>query len=188
MPDYSKAKIYTLRNKTDNTLVYVGSTVEKLSARFSKHKSDRKTSISNYILNPDNKSNWDEWYIELYELYPCSSKEELKQREGQIQREIGTINTRIENRTREEWYEQYKETKKEYDKNRYEDNKEIIAEKAKIYREKNKEKLAISKKIYYENNKEILEEKAMVYRQQNKEKKAEYDKEYRRRKKENQVK
>ncbi len=47
MPDYSKAKIYTIRNRTDNTLIYVGSTVEKLSARFSKHKTDSRISISN---------------------------------------------------------------------------------------------------------------------------------------------
>ena len=29
MPDYSKGKIYTIRNKHDENLIYVGSTIEE---------------------------------------------------------------------------------------------------------------------------------------------------------------
>jgi hypothetical protein len=40
---------------------------------------------------------WGNWYIELFENFPCNSKEELNQKEsnkteGQVIREIGTIN------------------------------------------------------------------------------------------------
>ena len=38
MPDYKKGKNYTIRCKTDDSLIYVGSTVESLSSRLSKHK------------------------------------------------------------------------------------------------------------------------------------------------------
>ena len=39
MPDYSKGKIYTIRCRTNESLIYVGSTVEKyLSTRLAKHK------------------------------------------------------------------------------------------------------------------------------------------------------
>ena len=38
MPDYTKGKIYTIRCKTDDTLIYVGSTIQPLSVRFGGHK------------------------------------------------------------------------------------------------------------------------------------------------------
>ena len=38
MPDYKQGKIYTVRCKTDDTLIYVGCTTELLSRRMSKHK------------------------------------------------------------------------------------------------------------------------------------------------------
>jgi hypothetical protein len=37
----------------------------------------------------------DYWYIELNEDCPCERKEQLTQREGQVIREIGTLNKRI---------------------------------------------------------------------------------------------
>ena len=33
MPDYKQGKIYTVRCKTDDTLIYVGSTTQPLSER-----------------------------------------------------------------------------------------------------------------------------------------------------------
>jgi hypothetical protein len=46
----------------------------------------------------------------------------------------------------------YTELKKqEYFKNRYEENKKIIAEQQKIYKQNNREKIAEREKIYYEN-------------------------------------
>ena len=51
MPDYSKSKIYTIRNRNDDSLIYVGATVQPLSVRFGGHKSNSKakTSIKQYI-------------------------------------------------------------------------------------------------------------------------------------------
>ena len=37
--------------------------------------------------------NWSEWYIELYENYPCSNIEEILKRENEVVREISTLNT-----------------------------------------------------------------------------------------------
>ena len=37
MQDFSQGKIYTLRCKTDDTLIYVGSTIQELKVRFSGH-------------------------------------------------------------------------------------------------------------------------------------------------------
>jgi len=107
MPDYKQGKIYTLRCKTDDTLIYVGCTTELLSRRMSKHKYDsiNKPTICFYQYIND----WNDWYIELYENYPCENKEQLNKREGEIIREIGTVNKSIAGRTRQEWYEDNKE-------------------------------------------------------------------------------
>ena len=40
MPDYKQGKIYTILCKTDDTLIYVGSTVQSLSERMAKHRYD----------------------------------------------------------------------------------------------------------------------------------------------------
>ena len=39
---YKNGKIYTIRNRNDDSLIYVGSTVLPLYKRFSGHKSARK--------------------------------------------------------------------------------------------------------------------------------------------------
>ena len=38
MPDYSKGKIYTIRNKNDPSLIYVGSTIQSLAKRLGEHR------------------------------------------------------------------------------------------------------------------------------------------------------
>ncbi len=148
MPDYNQGKIYTVRCRNDKSLIYVGSTVEKyLSARYSKHRCDKTCSLYKYIANNYN-SDWSDWYIELYELYPCNSKIELNKREGEVQREISTINKRIENRTKKEYSQQYCEK-----------NKEHLSQQKKEYREQNKEKICETLKLWYEKNRSLVLEK-----------------------------
>jgi hypothetical protein len=38
MPDYKQGKIYTIRCKTDDPLIYVGSTTQSLCERLAKHR------------------------------------------------------------------------------------------------------------------------------------------------------
>ncbi len=77
MPDYLKSKIYTIRNKNDDSLIYVGATVQSLSSRFGGHKfTTSNTSIKHYV-NTTFNGGWSSWYIELYENFPCSSKEKI---------------------------------------------------------------------------------------------------------------
>ena len=40
MPDYKNGKIYTIRCRDDESLVYVGSTTQQISQRWQDHKSD----------------------------------------------------------------------------------------------------------------------------------------------------
>jgi hypothetical protein len=128
---YKNGKIYTIRYKNDDSLIYVGSTVTPLYKRFAKHKDcSKNTKYENIQLYKKMKeTDMKDWYIELYEDYPCERKEQLSQREGQVIRDIGTLNTRIEGRTKKEWEEANKEHIQEYQK-----------EYQKEYKEKNKEK------------------------------------------------
>lgn len=138
MPNYQNSKIYTIRNYDDNDMIYVGSTTEALSKRFYKHK---QASIRhpNWKLYQTVNNDWNNWYIELYELFPCNSKMELEKREGEVQRLIGTLNMCIAGRTGKQYYQdnadRIKEQRKEYRK----DNKERIKEINKQYRQQNKE-------------------------------------------------
>ena len=126
MPNYQDAKIYTIRNYTDNEMIYVGSTTETLSQRLAKHRFDckvgKKVSLYSHIVDND----WSNWYIELYEYYPCNNRTELEKREGELIRELGSINKCIAGRTNKEWCK---------------DNPDKIKEKNKKYREENADKI-----------------------------------------------
>ena len=70
---YQRGQIYTIRNINDDTMIYVGSTINTLPKRFHTHKNDCKwgknVSLYNYITDND----WTGWYIELYENFPCNT-------------------------------------------------------------------------------------------------------------------
>ncbi len=83
---------------------------------------------------------WDNWYIELFENFPCNSKEELNKREGEIIREIGTVNKQIAGRTDKEWYKDNKERILKQRKENYNTNKDKLKEHGKKYREVKKER------------------------------------------------
>ena len=171
--DYSKGKIYLIRNKLNENLIYVGSTIQPyLSRRFAKHKcesSSKYCSLYKYINNPDNKTTWNDWYIELYEEYPCDNKHQLCKRENEIIREKGTINKKgyltdeMKKQNRKVYLENNKEKIQKHQKIYYENNKEKISEKYKNYYKKNKDIITEKKKeygkIYYEENKEKISEK-----------------------------
>ena len=55
----------------------------------------------------------DNFYIELIENFPCENVELLRKREGELIRELGTLNSRIERRTSKEWREENKDIRKE---------------------------------------------------------------------------
>jgi len=127
MPDYKQGKIYTIRCKTDTSLIYVGSTIQSLAKRFGGHKKECKR--SNMLLY-SKIENWNDWYIELYLNYPCNSVEELRKKEGEIIREIGTLNKIIAGRT----IQQYNIDNPDRMKNWKHNNPEKMA----VHREKDK--------------------------------------------------
>ncbi len=92
---YNNGKIYTIRCYEDKNLIYVGSTCQPLYKRWGDHKRTARNkdySSKSLLYNKMAEIGIDKFYIELYENYKCKSKEELNHREGQIIREIGTLN------------------------------------------------------------------------------------------------
>jgi len=151
MVNYQNSKIYII--KTDiNNLVYIGATTELyLSTRFQKHKS-QKCSINNYINNPLNNTKWEDWYIELYENYPCKDKNELNKKEGEIQKLFKNdnsyilINKKITNKSKTETNKEWREK-----------NKELLKQYSKEHKDKNVERC---NNYYHKNQKKILEQKS----------------------------
>ncbi len=47
---YKRGQIYTIRNIKDDTMIYVGSTIDNLSKRFHRHKIDCKSEQSKVTL------------------------------------------------------------------------------------------------------------------------------------------
>ncbi len=96
MPDYKNSKIYTIRCKTDNNLIYVGSTTQPLSKRMvehrSKHNEEKSDSYTNPLYIKMREFGIENFFIELYEDYPCERKEQLEKREGEIIWNIGNLN------------------------------------------------------------------------------------------------
>jgi len=162
--NYQRGKIYTIRHP-DSEKYYIGSTCKKyLSNRFGAHKTDYKRylngkggNISSYRLFDLGA---DDCYIELLELYPCSSKLELTKREGELIRlyKNDVVNKVVASRTRKEYRQDNKEKIKEY----YQDNKETLLQKQKEYNEANKEKKKEYMKEYKEANKEVILQKAKI--------------------------
>jgi hypothetical protein len=152
MPDYSKGKIYTIRCRTDATLIYVGSTIQPLAKRWGLHKCYSLKQPETLIYKTMN-NDWGNWYIELYELFPCNSKEELLKKEGEIIRLIGNLNSKIAGRTIKEYRDENEVKLKDKTKKWRQNNKQEIKDYNKIYYENNKEKYKNIKKEWYEINK-----------------------------------
>lgn len=153
---YQRGKIYSIRCRTDDTLVYIGSTIDELRKRWNRHKqtsikTDRQRNLFDVV---DDNGGFENWYIELVENYPCNDKNELNRREGELIRQFGTLNKVIAGRTREEYREDNKEhlkqKKREWDLN----NKELKAYHNKKYRKgEHRDKILERKREYYHRTK-----------------------------------
>jgi len=144
---YKRGKIYTVRCYDDNNHIFVGSTIQSLSQRMARHRSDYNCSLYKFV-----NGNWNNWYIELYENFPCNNKQELEKREGEVIREIGNVNVRVAGRTQKERYEKNREKLNEYHKLYYQKNREKLIEKQKEYYKINRDEIRKKQNEYYQKN------------------------------------
>ena len=84
---YKEGKIYGIRNITDDTKIYIGSTIISLAQRFKQHKTKCKNGIECVLYNNIENNDWTLWYIELYENIMG---------EKFVKADISDINNRIE--------------------------------------------------------------------------------------------
>jgi hypothetical protein len=110
---YKTGKIYTIRSKNDDNVIYAGSAVQQLHKRWYEHKqtaNNEKGKGYNRFLYPKiRETDFNDWYSELYEdfpaerPFPAERKEQLNTREGENFREIGPLNKNTSGRTNEEY-------------------------------------------------------------------------------------
>ena len=165
---YKNGKIYKIVDNTNDN-VYIGSTIQTLSERISKHK-HRKTCSSREILKNG------DYDIILIEDYPCNSKQELELRERYYIENTDCINKNIPGRSGAEWYQDNKEIILEYQKQYLIENKQKIKDYKDEYRKNNKDKIKQANKQYREENKEKLKKKKQKYIENNKDKYLKYQK------------
>ena len=141
--EFQHGKIYTIRSYQTNRY-YIGSTNHKtLAQRLGKHRSNYKEYLNNtrrYVSSYEILK-YNDHYIELLEIYPCNTKDELHRREGELIRQFKSdvVNIIIPgNRT----IEQRAEQKKQYRLG----NIDHVKEQKKQYRLDNKEHIKEHKK------------------------------------------
>jgi hypothetical protein len=108
MPNYQDAKIYNL---VGNGKKYIDSTTQDLYHRRTVHINDFKRCkpcMSSEIVSDPN------YYMELIEYFPCSTKKELRNRERYYIEQIDCINKKIPYKTAAEHYESNKYRIKAY--------------------------------------------------------------------------
>jgi hypothetical protein len=177
MPDYSQGKIYKITNDF-NDKVYIGSTCERLNIRFHKHRFDSKKDDKQNrpLYQLMNEIGIERFRIDLIENYPCNDKIALGQREGHFIREMGTLNIRIEGRSRKSYYQDNIDYFKEHNKTYRHENKDLIKEYQMDYRQDNADTIQQYQREYQQKNADKLQQYQREYRQQNADKHKEYDK------------
>ena len=156
---YQNGKIYQIVDIGYNKC-YIGSTTEGLSLRMARHRAAFKRFLSSgkgsHIRSYDlfNEYGIENCKIELIEYYSCNSKDELRAREGQHQRELECVNKRVEKRTRKEYREINKENRKTY----LAENRDRIRECETLWRQNNKDKKSEINKRYYEKQKALKQQ------------------------------
>ena len=91
--DFSKGKIYKITNDYNDD-IYVGSTCDTLVRRFNSHHASSKVAKEKDrpIYKLFNELGFNRFRIELICNYPCEDKYQLRQKEGEYIRQIGTLN------------------------------------------------------------------------------------------------
>lgn len=158
---YENSKIYKL--VCEDGFYYYGSTTASLSNRLSKHKTNSK--IENSKLYTHIKTiGWDKVRIELIELFQCENKQALLQKENEY-----ILSGKDDNLCLNTIRSYVSSEQRNIEKQIQRDNsRDVINEKASIYRKQNKEKIKESMKKWYSEHKEEQSNKRKQYQENNK--------------------
>ena len=176
-----------------------GSTVQPLSKRLATHKKDYKRFNDGKRDRPTtvfqifDEYGYENCKVELAELFPCSTKEELHKREGEYMRNNECVNKFIPGRTRKEYQqanldravarqrkcranftEEQKEAIKEQQRQYREEHKDHIRDRTKQHKADHEEQLRQMRKKYIEEHKDEIKTKSKMYREANSDKIKQY--------------
>ena len=167
MVDYKNGKIYKIVCNTTG-LVYIGSTCETtLAHRLAKHKSSYNSYINGKqdFITAYKILEYGSYEIVLLELYPCNTKDELHARERfHIENINDCVNKVIPTRTHIEWVKNNKNHVNEYQRQYYEQNKDILKMKVNKYYEKNSDLIKLKRRKYREEHKNETNERKRFLR------------------------
>lgn len=152
MVNYQQGKIYKIQIGEQ---IYVGSTTKKLlcnrrNGHVADSKRDDRQNHALYSLVNTLPDKWQGVYLELLEDYPCESKDQLHAKEAEWVRKIATLNHRIPRRSHKAYYEE---------------NKDEILQKQKLYNLKHKKENSARNKEYRVNHHEKYAENSRRYQQ-----------------------
>jgi hypothetical protein len=178
--EYSKAIIYSIVCKTDETLIYVGSTTN-FTQRKNSHKStcNNEKSINHnlqvYVMIRYN-GGWTNFDMQPIKEYPCDNKIQLVIEEEQIRKQLNAnLNTLRSYRTTEEKQEQHKKCVEAR-------NKAELKETSRKYRESHAAEIKEIKRKYHQEHAAERNEKSRKYHQEHaaeiKEQKRKYNQEH----------
>ena len=129
-------KIYCIKNCIDDDK-YIGSTTDDLSQRLIKHKWEAKRCPHIKLYQKLHELGFDKFSIDLLEEFPFDDKQQLRLREGEYIKQLGTLNTQIAGRTQKErskeWQEKNREHYLQMRRERRAKNNEASREKDKEY-------------------------------------------------------
>jgi hypothetical protein len=161
--DYSKAIIYSIVCKTDDTLLYIGSTTNFTQRKYChkstcNNKNSENHNVAVYVMIRGN-GGWNNFDMKPVKEFPCENIIQLIIEEERIRKEINAnLNTNRAYTTPEE----YKEHQKEWHKN----NAEYVTDRQKKYYAKNAKHIVEQQKQYYQANKQRIQEQNRIKRQE----------------------
>ena len=121
MPDYKHGNIYCIRShKTDQ--IYIGSTTQTLCRRMTDHRSRYNRYLeSKCFYTSFEILKLGDAYIELLELCPCTSNEELDKIEGKYVRKMNCVNMLMSGRTQKKHNKTIRDKSLQQRQNNYKD-------------------------------------------------------------------
>ena len=178
--DYSKALIYSIVCKTDETLIYVGSTTN-----FTKRKTHHKTAcycennrchnLQVYVMIRAN-GGWDNFDMKPVKEYACENNIQLIIEEERVRKELqATLNTRRAFLSEEE----AKELRRKYNQQYREEHITKIKEIQRNYSQNYEQEHKAEKNKYRQEHKTEIKEYQKEYREAHVTKYKKYQKEYR---------
>lgn len=151
---YQNGKIYKIISQQTD-LIYVGSTIQKyLCSRLVTHKQCYNKWLKNdfHYITSYELIKYDDVKIVLIELYPCNSKDELRQREQYyLDNTLNIVNHQRAHgrKDRTEYLKNYNIKTKQQRHLKYEANKKEILGKQQEYRKINRDKIREKEKRIY---------------------------------------